>query len=174
MTDKQGEEKKIYMKVPGDTGFLGLVRKAIVELGLKTGFDPDDLAQVEMAVDEACANIMNHAYSPDKNAETDLEKNICVLNNQLEDGSDRPVELRININQERLLVELKDKGRSFDFDKKGDLDLDEYFSKMEVGGLGVYIMKTFMDKVFYEYIEGEGNKLQMIKYLRREDHADRV
>ncbi|MCK4423761.1 MAG: ATP-binding protein [Candidatus Omnitrophica bacterium] len=174
MTDEQGEEKKIYMKVPGDTGFLELVRKAIVELGLKTGFDPDDLAQVEMAVDEACANIMKYAYSPDKDAGTDLEKDICVLNDQLEDGSDKPVELRININQERLLVELKDKGRSFDFDKKGDLDLDEYFSKMEVGGLGVYIMKTFMDKVSYEYIEGEGNKLQMIKYLRREDHADRV
>lgn len=166
---KEKDEKKIYMKVPGQTQFLELIRKAILDLGSKMGFSEDELAKVEMAVDEACTNVMNYAYTE--------EKDICLTKTppvRRRTDPEKPVELKVNVNSKRLLVEINDRGRPFEFESEGDIDLDKYLSEMQVGGLGIYIIKNFMDEVSYEYKPGVGNKLRMVKYLGRSSHADRL
>jgi anti-sigma regulatory factor (Ser/Thr protein kinase) len=65
-------------------------------------------AQLEMAVDEACANVIEHSYGGEA----------AALHNPNHPG------LRINLMQcrDRIVVEIFDRGRGFDFD--GHMTMD--------------------------------------------------
>jgi anti-sigma regulatory factor (Ser/Thr protein kinase) len=45
--------------------------------------------------------------------------------------------------------------------------MKEYLSHYRHGGLGVYLMKSLMDKVEYKINSGRRNEVRMIKYLSR-------
>jgi len=155
------EEWEIHLKIPARAFYLEFVRKVIVDLSAKVGFPKEDLAKIEMAVDEACTNVIEYAYVNYKDIR--IKSSVKAKG----DSISYPVELHININHERILIALKDKGKRFDFDSYGKVDIDEYLSKMKVGGLGIYVIKTFMDEVKYSYRAGSGNELRMVKYLKR-------
>ena len=53
----------------------------------------------------------------------------------------------------------------FPFERSGALDLDAYLAERQPGGLGVYIIKRFMDEVEYRHRPEVGNELRMRKYL---------
>jgi serine/threonine-protein kinase RsbW len=73
--------------------------------------------------------------------------------------SDGTVELELKIEPPRVELTLADHGRSFDPLSVREPDLDTF----PEGGLGLYIMRTFMNEV--EYHPGEPNVLTMVKYL---------
>jgi len=155
------EEWEIHLKIPARAFYLEFVRKVIVDLSAKVGFPKEDLAKIEMAVDEACTNVIEYAYVNHKDIR--IKSSVKAKG----DSISYPIELHININHERILIVLKDKGKRFDFDSYGKVAIDEYLSKMKVGGLGIYVIKTFMDEVKYSYRAGLGNELRMVKYLKR-------
>ena len=43
--------------------------------------------------------------------------------------------------------------------------MKEYLSHFRRGGLGVYLMKTLMDKIEYDFEPGRPNEVRLIKYL---------
>ena len=155
------EEWEIHLKVPARAFYLELVRKVIVDLAAKVGFPREDLAKIEMAVDEACTNVIEYAYVNHKNIR--IKSSVKAKGESIT----YPIELRVNINPERILVIMKDKGKRFDFDTYGNINIDDYLSRMKVGGLGIYVIKTFMDEVRYVHKRGMGNELRMVKYLKR-------
>ena len=155
------EEWEIHLKIPARAFYLEFVRKVIVDLSAKVGFPKEDLAKIEMAVDEACTNVIEYAYANHKDIR--IKRSVKAKG----DSISYPIELHININHERILIALKDKGKRFEFDSYGKVAIDEYLSKMKVGGLGIYVIKTFMDEVKYSYRAGLGNELRMVKYLKK-------
>ena len=46
-------------------------------------------------------------------------------------------------------------------------DMKEYLTHYRRGGLGVYLMKSLMDKVEYSIVPGKANEVRLIKYLHR-------
>ena len=159
------EELMVYLKMPAGTFYLELVRNVTVNLAEKAGFSKEDLSEIEMAVDEALTNVIEHAYTGNKDVGFN---NFKTCKNSFS----FPVELRVKADQERILVILRDKGKRFDFDSYGKIDLDDYLSEMKAGGLGVCIIRTFMDKVEYKHRDDSGNELRMIKYLRNPGNAE--
>lgn len=76
---------------------------------------------------------------------------------------DRPptdVRIEIEVGDDWLTIRITDRGASFDFDAVPSPDLEA----LPEGGLGVYIIKQFMDQV--EYQPGPENVLTMTKRLR--------
>lgn len=111
---------------------------------LASGFEDRVARQVELAMDEACANIVDHAYG----------------------GAPGSITLTASIEPGRSLTfVLVDRGRPFDPDniqKKTahGAALDE----LPVGGLGLFIIRQTMDEVQFEFdIPGVGNRLTMTK-----------
>ena len=54
--------KTLEFIIPNDTDYLAKLRAAIKELGTEAGFNTDEVAQIMLSVDEAIANVMEHAY----------------------------------------------------------------------------------------------------------------
>ncbi|MCG8604404.1 ATP-binding protein, partial [bacterium] len=55
-------QKKYHLKLPSQSDNLSLVRELVTRVATSAGFSNDDISKIELAVDEACANVIKHAY----------------------------------------------------------------------------------------------------------------
>ncbi len=98
---------------------------------------------VQLAVDEAVSNIINHAYGGE---------------------SDALIKCTYLIHERGITVRLRDYGEPFDPDEIPAPNLCTRVEDRDVGGLGFYFICTLMDEVDFEFSETEGNLLTLIKY----------
>jgi len=138
------KSKKYHLKIPSQTDNLEIIREFVSRIARKVGFSDDDISKIELAVDEACTNVIKHAY---------------------QNNSQKPIDITIIIDYEKLTVVVTDKGKGFNPEKLKVPDLKEYLAEMRVGGLGIYLMKTLMDEVEIKSKPGKGNQVRMVKYL---------
>jgi serine/threonine-protein kinase RsbW len=143
--DFSGE--RLVLSFPRDTHYLALIRKVVADTATRAGFTADDVAKIELAVDEACSN--------------------AIIYQVERDGTERFSELvvEVRISRSRYTVVLVDGGAPYPFDDKGNFDLEDRLRTLEAGGLGIYMIKNFMDEVLYEHSATRGNMLTMVKHL---------
>jgi serine/threonine-protein kinase RsbW len=139
----QEEVTEVYLKadvirlnVPAQHKFLNVIGNCIRSLITNESAVPDKDAliyNIELAVHEACANIIEHAYA----------------------GLSGRIEVAFTLVQEprKLVVELGDNGRSFDLSSVSAPDLDQ----PHTSGYGLFLVHQLMDKV--EYLPDPGNNL---------------
>lgn len=108
----------------------------------KFGLNDRKIFDIQMAVDEACTNIIEHGYRE----ETNNIRIICIKKDK------------------KIMVIIKDKGKPFDPASVQPPNLNTSLEEREMGGLGIYFMKKLMDEVIYESKDGE-NVLTMIKFI---------
>ncbi len=133
-----------HLTVPGRFESLARISEFVTAAAHSAGLDADDVFHVEMAVDEACSNVIEHAYE-DRRGEIELT---CST---VEPGN--------------LEIVILDHGRPFDptsvpqptFADPSKIDV------MQEGGLGLYFMRKLMDDVHFEFVPSQGNKLTMLK-----------
>ena len=133
---------KILFK--SSTKNLSLLRKFIEDKALAFGFDESSINQIILSVDEACTNIIKHAHKYN-------EKEI--------------IEVDIDSNDNQFIIKLSYKGKAFDPNNISNPDMNDYFNKFKVGGLGVPIMKKFMNKIEFLHLNPDSNRLTLIKNL---------
>lgn len=80
------------------------------------------------------------------------------------DGRDIFIEVNLGIDKNELVMTYKDNGIPFNVLELPEPDLTASIENREVGGLGVYYVKTLTDSVEYEYLEKQ-NVLKMKKKL---------
>lgn len=141
-------ERHFTLHVPSSTENLAMVREFITYVGAQAGLDPKRVGKLELAVDEACANVIEHAYEHDHTKE---------------------VIIRATFDPDTLRIDVEDTGRGFDPNSVPQEQLDEMVAKRRTGGLGMRIMKTLMDKVWYEIEPGLKNELHMEMRIRKDD-----
>ncbi|HXS09938.1 MAG TPA: anti-sigma factor antagonist [Candidatus Krumholzibacteria bacterium] len=130
------------LTVAAQEGQLGRVRDFIVNVCEEAGFSAREVSNTKLAVDEACTNIIKHAYSGRPG------------------GGD--ITVVAEIESGRIKVHLKDRGKHFDFSSVKDPDLDQYVETGKKGGLGVFLINRLMDSVEYRANDG-GNELILTK-----------
>jgi len=140
-------EQRFTLLVPSSTQNLALIRDFVTNVGLQAGLGDDDVAKLELAVDEACTNVIEHAHRGD------LSKDVVV---------------RATFDERTLRVEVVDTGEGFDPAKLPQENLEQMVAKHRSGGLGLRVMKSLMDEVSYEIVPGDTNRLRMVKKLRKE------
>ncbi len=139
-------ERTFILQVPSSTENLAMIRDFVTSIAEQAGLTPGEVAQMELAVDEACANVMEHAYGRDMTKE---------------------VSVRATLDGDAVEIDVIDTGQGFDPTAVEQLELDKLISSRRSGGLGMRLMKTLMDEVHYEMIPGKKNELRMIKRLRK-------
>lgn len=139
-------EQTFSLEVPSSTGNLALIRDFVSRVGGQAGLDEMETANLELAVDEACANVMEHAYEHDRT---------------------KQVVIRAVFDEETLRIEVVDTGKGFDPQVAGDGDIKRLAAERKSGGLGLRLIKTLMDEVHYEVVPGARNELVMVKRLRK-------
>ncbi|MEW6510596.1 MAG: ATP-binding protein [Bacteroidota bacterium] len=134
------------IQIESRTERLIAVRDFVSEAARAFGFGDEDVSKIALAVDEACTNIIKHAYR------FDPTKTISI--SVVEDGG-------------AFQIAIRDTGRQFDPAQVHPPDMKEYLSHYRKGGLGVYLMKSLMDKVEYDIMPGKANEVRLTKYLPR-------
>ena len=168
---KCGDEEALEIEVrcPTVPRVLALLRGLAKGLADEAGFDQAEIAEIEMAVDEACANVINHAYK-----HLSEDDRIALIRNW---SADTPppvnpkramIKLQVFVSEEMIRFKVIDYGVGIDNMPKGVDSVDEYLDKGAKGGLGTYIIKNFMDEVTYECPRDRGTVLTMTRYRRQD------
>lgn len=126
---------------PGEYESLEKIAAVVREAALNIGLDECVIYKIETSVDEACSNIIEHAYGGEN------------IGN---------IELTCESQLDRLTIVLKDYGRPFNPDKVPKPDLSKPLSKRQDHGLGLFIMSKWMDKISFEAQDGV-NTITMVK-----------
>lgn len=132
--------------IPSKTAKLLEIREFVSSEARSFGFSDEDISKIALAVDEACTNIIRHAYQNDPN---------------------REIAVTIETAKDRFEISIVDNGRKFDPAVLKPLDLKEHLTHYRRGGLGVYLMRTLMDKVEYNTLGGQKNEVRLTKFLNR-------
>ncbi len=139
------KQQQYRLRINSDIANLGRVAEFVTEAARESGLDDRDTYNVQMAVDEAVTNVIQHAYR----------------------GSDNG---SIHISCERrgneFVVEILDFGKPFDPSKVRTPRTSGPLSRRGVGGLGIFFMKKLMDHVEFSSDAGRGNRLRMVKRVK--------
>lgn len=140
---KSMKENRFELKVDSRLENLSIISDFITKVMSQIGAKERSISEVKLAVDEACANIIRHAYSE--------RKDVITLTLELVD--------------EDLIVTITDRGKPFEPSSIPPPDLESDVDERKIGGLGIYFMRKLMDEVSYFFDAEEGNKLTMRKHL---------
>jgi serine/threonine-protein kinase RsbW len=135
--------------IPSNIVYLNSVRAFLTSVLGESGYRDDDISDIELAIDEALANIMEHAYGMDK---------------------PKTVDLSFYITHEYFLAKLRDKGASFDLAAQIKQEQDTLASS-RTRGRGCYIINKIMDNIEYQTIPDVGNELVLLRYARGKESA---
>jgi serine/threonine-protein kinase RsbW len=139
-------ENTFTLDVPSTTQNLALIREFVTRVGVQAGLSDVEVGQLELAVDEACANVIEHAYG---------------------DDARKQVTIRAVFDEDELRIHVIDTGTGFDPTQVQQQELKDLIAKRRTGGLDMRLIKTLMDEVHYEIEPGKKNELRMVKKLRK-------
>jgi len=130
------------LRLPARFDSLLPINEFVTAAAKAAGLNASAVYAVQLAVDEAFTNIIEHAYGGEGHGEIE-----CTC--------------RINFNG--LTVILRDHGRPFDPTNVPEPDLTAGLESRQKGGLGIYFMRHLMDEVHFEFSLESGNVLTMVK-----------
>ncbi|MDO8588600.1 MAG: ATP-binding protein [Armatimonadota bacterium] len=128
----------VELKIPCKPEYVRTVRSVVKELAEELALPVESVDAVQIAVSEAVANIIRHAYGPGK--------------------SPQPVFLRCCRGPGRLTIEIIDRGIGFSVPKT-----DQPPDLSREGGLGIVLIRALMDRVDYWSRPNVGTRIRMMK-----------
>jgi serine/threonine-protein kinase RsbW len=140
----------LEIRCPSDSRMLSLIRRIVVDVAEEMGFGDEDCIKIEIAVDEACANIVEHAYGPPMEPEA-RKRGVRIVIGQ-GDGS--------------LRITVVDFGLGAAATHVGVSSLEEYLQGEQPRGLGLYVMDQLMDEVRFRFPPQLGTEVTLVKNLR--------
>lgn len=139
--ESDNTEVLLSLTVPSQPDRLKLVRNAVTDTAKFCGCSKELRRDLVIAVDEACQNVIRHAYGGSPNGE---------------------IELKICRNEDELIFLLRDFAETIDVSKVKPRDLED----IKPGGLGTHFINEVMDEVEFLAPPGDGgNLLRMMKKL---------
>ncbi len=121
--------------VQADVSLLPAVLTSVRHAADKAGLPTDDLGRLEVIVEEACLNVIHHAFDA------------------YQQGS---YEVAVEKRGGRLLVTVSDQGLPFDFATLEDAGRQ---------GIGTKLIRAFADEVRFENLGRQGKRVVLIKNL---------
>jgi len=139
-----GGDRLVRLAFPSEPARLRQVRDAVRRTAERSGCSADGVEDTVIAVDEACQNVIRHAYHG---------------------AADGEIVLEIYRKGDTLVIYLRDFAEAVDKDKISPRDLDD----LRPGGLGTHFMREVMDEVkFMPPPADGGNLLRMVKRIAKD------
>ena len=130
----------VALTIPARAEFIALCRLALTGLARTRALPPEVVADLKLALTEACSNSVRHAYG---------------------EGREGVVEIRYELDDDRIRVEVSDGGHGFD-----PVLVERPSEEIDEGGLGIAIIRAVTDELdIARGPEGQGSRLRFTKYL---------
>ncbi len=127
---------------PGNYSSLDAIRNFYKSAAEKAGLDEKAVYEVQMAVDEAASNIIDHAYGGEN------------LGN---------IECSYRASKGELEIIIRDFGKPFNPALVDYPDMQTDIKNRKIRGLGLHFMNSLMDSVKFSFNGHGGNILTMVK-----------
>ena len=134
------------IEVPGEAHSLALIRMVVTSLAEMAGMDENRIGEIELAVDEACSNVVDHAYrglNPHPNF------NIAVY-----------------AEENNFVIDVIDRGKPFNFSAHVFPKFPDHWDEGNVRGVGLFLIRKTVDEVSYEQLPDKRNRLRLVKHVR--------
>jgi len=138
------QSQLFLLDITSDMSNLARVADFVAEAAQKVKLTQRQSDDVQMAVDEAVTNVMEHAYAGE---------------------SDGRISIKMRVDDQELFVEIRDQGKEFNAKKVKKPNIKGPLSERSIGGLGIFFMKKLMDKVEFTR-DQTGNVTRMSKKLK--------
>lgn len=138
--------------ISGNRMYSDQTRDSIHSVCRKHGLDEMDANRMEMAIRETCQNAIRYGIHPEKESYFNLE---------------------LHINETAIKAIVISKGDAIDFDNIEPFDIHQDFSTYKDGGLGIPLIKTLVDDVYYERKANSTNKITLINYIKSKGKKER-
>ena len=133
--------RTVRLTIPAKPEYITLSRLALAGLSRVRPLPEETLADLKLALTEACSNSVRHAY----------------------DEAGGHVSICFELHDDRLIVEVTDDGTGF---APAAADGDGAGAELSEGGLGIAIIRSIADEVeIGEGAEGRGSRLRFVKLL---------
>jgi serine/threonine-protein kinase RsbW len=123
---------------------LAVLLAFLDEASREAGLDGDVSFAIRLAGEEACTNVINHAYRG------------------LEPG---PISLQLHCEPGEVHLVVEDRAPLFPPEDAPLPDLSSDWENRREGGLGWHLIRQVMDEVRHEPLAGGGNRLELVKRL---------
>lgn len=139
-TDDSDFGRTVRLTIPAKPEYITLSRLALAGLSRVRSFPDETLADLKLALTEACSNSVRHAY----------------------ENGEGHVDISFELRDDRLIVEVADDGAGFELEQEAKSD-DDVLSE---GGLGIAIIRSIADEVEIDGGPGgKGSRLRFVKLL---------
>lgn len=140
------EDSRVFKST---TNALADVREFVNECAMRFGFGDKEVSEITLAVDEACTNVIKHAYKG--NPDTEFEVRILASGTEFQ-------------------VVVRDWGASFKPEEVPLPNIKDKVKKHKAGGLGIFLMRKLMDTVEYQGKDAS-NEVRLVRNLRNEQKS---
>jgi len=134
--------QEIKLVVPSRIESLAFINAVAEEVAQQMSFDEEARNAITISVVEAGTNAIQHGNRED---------------------STKPTVVRFRQEAGQLVILIRDEGKGFDPGHLADpLAAENLFAE---SGRGVYILRSFMDEVDFDFHDGRGTECRLVKYL---------
>jgi serine/threonine-protein kinase RsbW len=126
--------------IPSDPKYLSVVRAVATTMGGICGMGDSAIEDVKLAVDEACANVIRHAYGGD---------------------TSRKIVVKFKVKEKGFEVVIEDSGVKAQPDLIAGRSLDD----VKPGGLGIHLIKRAFDVFQFDEKKKKGNRLRLVRHI---------
>jgi len=133
--------------IPSDPKYLSVVRSVTVTMGGLCRMTDSVIDDLKLAVDEACTNVIKHAYHGD---------------------TSQKIMVKFKLRKQGLEVIIEDDG----IKAQPELIAGRSLEEIRPGGLGIHFIKRTFDVFQFDEKKTKGNRLRLIRHLGG-DNEDR-
>lgn len=145
-------DELVHIAVPAVAASLRLIRSVVGKATELIGCDPEKSERLVLAVNEACMNVIQHAYSNQGTEQKPSAEEVVV----------QDIQLAVWMDPKFLWFEIIDHAPPCEEQRLQGRELDD----IRPGGLGLHFITEIMDQVHLGHLaDGSGNRLLLGKSL---------
>ncbi len=124
---------ELQVSIPGRLSEVDAVARRVEEFGDAHGLPGPKVYVINLALDELITNVVSYGF-----------------------GGVAEPEIRITLRIEggALVLIMEDNGQPFDPTRDMPTDITSPLTERPIGGLGLYLVKSFADRLSYEFADG--------------------
>ncbi len=129
------------IKIQSDPKYLSVIRTVTAKIGELYGLSESAIRDIKLAVDEACSNVIKHAYGGDPH---------------------QRIVVKYRMTKKGFEVLIEDDGVKAQPESIEGRNLDD----IRPGGLGVHLIKRAFDIFQFDQRKRRGNRLRLIRFRK--------
>ena len=137
------------LRIAADVKNLATLRRFVEGAAARGGGDPEAIADMLIAMNEAATNIILHGYQ----------------------GGPGIVEVEVGYNGDALVVALRDRAPGFDLTSVPPPDVTIPLERRPLGGMGIYMMHQLTDELIQRTTADGRNELILVRKDARKSHS---